>query len=314
MPRTAFTPQQHGFHFPNSFTNQIAILPGGQQIETRGRCGGMAYAALDFYFAGVPAPPDTAAPHDGHWLADYIYARLLDSFFNTSAIRYVAWTMQADHATWFYKGVTGWTKEDEIPRLRQFIDAGTPVVLGLIGARDIADVGSSNHQVVAYGYDADDAAQAIRIYVYDNNSPDQEIVLSTDANTPHVDASNQAEPWRGFFVHEYAFKSPPASGPAPWSAQAGGRLLTPDGDQIDYTIERGVVSQDVVEFVLRLGPGVTWKKAINLPDGEGSSWDIEAECASRRAVYARPGLVPLLHRCRAPPRPRLLPAPRRQTR
>src|SRR5262245_64248026 len=64
--------------------------------------------------SGLPIPPDTATPPDDHWLADYIFTRLFDSFFNTSAIRYVSWTMQADHSTWFYKGVTRWTKEDEI--------------------------------------------------------------------------------------------------------------------------------------------------------------------------------------------------------
>jgi hypothetical protein len=279
MPRTAFIPEQHGFQFPNSSTNQVATLPGGLQIETHGRCGGMAYAALDYYFAGLLVPSDTAVPAEDHWLADYIYARLLDSFFNTSAIHFVTWTMQADHATWFDKGLTAMTKQDEIPRLRQFIDAGRPVVLGLVGARDIANIGARNHQVVAYGYDADAAAQAIQIYVYDSSSPNQQIVLSTDANSPHVAASNHSEPWRGLFVHEYAFRSPPVPGTALWSAQASGQLLTPDGDQIDYAIERGVVSQDVVEFVLTLGPGVSPKKALNLPDGEGSSWDIAAEGA-----------------------------------
>jgi len=297
MPRTNFTPQQHGFHFPNSFVNQVATLPGGQQIETYGRCGGMAYAALDYYFAGLPIPADTATPPDGHWLADYIYTRLFDSFLNTSAIRYVSWTMQADHSTWFYKGVTRWTKEDEIPRLRQFIDAGTPVVLGLVGARDMADVGNKNHQVVAYGYDADDASQAINIYIYDNNSPDQEAVLSTDAGNPHINASNRIEPWRGFFVHEYAFRSPPGSqpsdshesSPATWSAQPSGQLYTPDGDRIDYAVEHGAVGQDVVEFVLTLGPGVSWKKILNMPDGEGSNWDIVAEgagAASSNGLWA----------------------------
>src|SRR5262249_20234627 len=116
MPRTSFTPQQHGFHFPNSFTNQIATLPGGQQIETHGRRRGLPFPQLDYSFVGPLSPPNAPTPPEGSWPAVYIYARLFDSFFNTSAIRYVSWTMQADHATWFYKGVTGWTKEDEIPR------------------------------------------------------------------------------------------------------------------------------------------------------------------------------------------------------
>ena len=49
MPRTSFTPRQHGFHFDNDFVNRTATLPGFGEIETRGRCGGMAYAALDFH-------------------------------------------------------------------------------------------------------------------------------------------------------------------------------------------------------------------------------------------------------------------------
>lgn len=84
---------------------------------------------------------------------------------------------------------------------------------------------------------------------------------------------------RGFFVHDYTFKSPPASTPAFWSAQAQGRFQTSDGDDIAFAIERNAVSQDIVEFVLALGPGVTWKKSLNMPDGEGASWDIEAEGA-----------------------------------
>jgi hypothetical protein len=210
MPRTGFTPQQHGFHFDNDFVNKVAELPEFGDIETRGRCGGMAWAALDCYLAGVPIPPDTTLPPDGSPLADYIYRRLLDSFLTPSALQFVAWTLHSDHATWFFKGVTRWTKEDQLPRLRESIDAGRPVALGLVGARDLHEVGSGNHQVVAYGYDLDEATQALRIYIYDNNNHDQEVVLSTDPANPHIDASNRDEPWRGLFVQRYSPVTPPA--------------------------------------------------------------------------------------------------------
>ncbi len=209
MPRTSFTPQQHGFHFDNDFVNKMATLPGFGGIETRGRCGGMAYAALDWFFAGVPIPPTTTLPPDGSPLADYIYRRLLDSFLTPSAIQFVSWTLHADQDTWFFKGVTRWTKEDQIPRLFGSIDAGQPVPLGLVGARDLADVGNRNHQVVAYGYDFDEPSQNIRIYIYDNNSHDQEVVLSTGPGNPGVDASNRDEPWRGLFLQSYGRRTPP---------------------------------------------------------------------------------------------------------
>jgi hypothetical protein len=210
MPRTGFTPQQHGFHFDNDFVNKVATLPGFGNIETSGRCGGMAYAALDFYFAGIPVPADTILPPDGNPLADYIYRRLMDSFLTPSAVQFVSWTLHADHATWFFKGVMRWTREDQLPRLRDAIDAGRPVALGLVGARDLAHVGSQNHQVVAYGYDVDELTQATRIYLHDNNSHDQEVVLTSDPGNPLVDASNRAEPWRGFFLQGYSPVAPPA--------------------------------------------------------------------------------------------------------
>jgi hypothetical protein len=219
MGRTGFTPQQHGFHFDNDFVNTLAGLPGFGDIQTRGRCGGMAYAALDFYFADIPVPADTTLPPDGNPLADYIYRRLLASFLTPSAVQFVTWTLHSDHGAWFFKGVTRWTKEEQIPRLRGFLDAGQPVPLGLVGATDLGDVGNKNHQVVAYGYEVDEPTQAIRIFIYDNNSHDQEVVLFTNPDNPHLDASNRAEPWRGLFVQSYDRVSPP---PALVPAPAGG--------------------------------------------------------------------------------------------
>jgi len=220
MPRTGFTPQQHGFHFDNDFVNKVATLPGFGQIETRGRCGGMAYAALDFYHAGVPVPADTTLPPDGSPLSDFISRRLLDSFLVPSAIQFVSWTLHSDHSTWFFKGVTRWTREDQLPRLRGFLDRGQPVPLGLVGARDLRDVGDGNHQVVAYGYDLDQGTRTTRVQIYDNNTHDQEVVLTADPSSPHIHASNRRTPWRGLFVQSYTRVAPP---PALLSAGAPAR-------------------------------------------------------------------------------------------
>jgi hypothetical protein len=212
--RAGFDPARHGFRFPNSFVNRVATIPGHGNVETRGRCGGMAYAALDYYFCRIPVPAYTAAnfapsrvPPDGHWLADYIYSRLMNSFFTGSATKFAEWTVHSDHETWFYKGVTRWTKEEEFPKLRARIDSGSPASLGLIQATNLTDIGK-NHQVVAYGYDYYPDRGFMTVYVYDNNHPGAEVRLTSGPGNPHFNAST-GEEWRGFFVHDYARVNPP---------------------------------------------------------------------------------------------------------
>jgi hypothetical protein len=68
-----------------------------------------------------------------------------------------------------------------------------------------------------------------------------------------------------------------------WSEKDFGTMATNDNDTINYRIEKNAVSQDVVEFVLELGNGITWWKAINMPDGEGNDWDIECQDNNRIA-------------------------------
>ncbi len=92
------------------------------------------------------------------------------------------------------------------PKLRKEIDAGRPVVLGLIKARSISEV-AQNHQVVAYGYDQDGNGTK-KVYIYDNNHRDVEVVLTSEQGQANFSAST-GEQWRGFFVHSYSRKSPP---------------------------------------------------------------------------------------------------------
>src|SRR5919198_909175 len=104
VPRTGFEPSVHGFHFANDFVDKIVTIPGFGEVATDGRSGGMAYAALDYWFAGLPVPthrpadfPDRAVPEDGSRLADYLYKRLFDSFATWSARQFVTWSLAADH-------------------------------------------------------------------------------------------------------------------------------------------------------------------------------------------------------------------------
>lgn len=218
MPRTNFDVRTHGFHFSNRFVNHVIRIPLiGVDLTTKGRCGGMAFASLDHYFARLPISPlssadfpHTGVPPDGDPVADYIYGRLLNSF-ALNAGTFISWTQASDHQTQLRgPGVVRLTKTTEILKLRSKIDTGEPVALGLVRAGPddtlLTKIGD-NHQVVAYGYEL--SGSVIRIYVYDNNYPDEEIELSTDiADMQSYVMSTKDDPWRGLFVESYKREYP----------------------------------------------------------------------------------------------------------
>ena len=215
MPATGFVPSKHGFHFANDFESKVVIVPGFGDVATRGRGGGMAFAALDYWYTGLPVPthrPEdfhgAGVPEDGTRLADYLYKRLFDSFATGSACQFVTLTLAADQPTWADPGVLARTRDEALPRLRRRLDAGRPVVLGLVAATTLEDL-ASNHQVVAYGYEVDDATGAMRITVYDPDRPDQEVLLSAEPSHPYLESSASDEPWRGCFVQDYLPERPP---------------------------------------------------------------------------------------------------------
>lgn len=214
---TRFDPKEHGFHFANRFVNTIVALPGGDKVTTYGRCGGMAYTVLDFFRADQPVPPFTetefagfgGVPPDGHPLASYIYKRQLESFATFSALKFFEWSLTPDGPTFFRRGVTRWTREDEFPKLRRSIDNGIPVPLGLIFADEVSEL-AHNHQVVAYGYEFDPATEKIEILIYDVNWPDLPVRLVSEKGDPHFhETSPGNELWRGWFVQDFAPRLPP---------------------------------------------------------------------------------------------------------
>jgi hypothetical protein len=207
MPKADFEPARDGFHYPNAFVNVIADLPGFGRIETGGRCGGMAYAALDYWYNGrLPIPAATALPADGTIMADYVYRRLFDTYLVPSAINFITWTLAGDGENFFHKGVTRWTKEGEFPKLRAMIDQGKPQVLGLVKVTDLRQIGE-DHQVVAYGYD-DDGKGNLCAYLWDNRYPDREVRLTTTAKSPHWKLSEGNEDWRGWFIQGFKPERP----------------------------------------------------------------------------------------------------------
>ena len=212
-----FSAVQHGFKFANTFVTTVD-LPFGQKRQFAGRCGGMCYSALDYYHAGIPVPrytpnlfPSPFVPPDGHWLGDQVDRRQRNSISTWSAHKYLTYTGTAD--------MTGWMRDAEIPELRRRLDRGELTVLGMIAPGD--EIGK-HHQNVAYGYEHHRTAHTIRIWVYDPNAPDEEVLLTSEPGNGGVDAhgpSYQAR-WKGFFVHDYKRAAPPwfTRNPAPPTA------------------------------------------------------------------------------------------------
>jgi hypothetical protein len=211
----------HGFKFPNTYTTTYNVIPdkyipdfiyeGDVKFSTQGRCGGMAYAALDYFYAHKLIPgyaSDSEAPPNDIPLSRYILDRLHDSLdisllgilkaLGSIAVsaspagsvssleevpRFVYLTMAPNENKFTILGKCGpgclpgvrSLTNSEIPKATRLIDQGKPAVLGLVAASSISDIGK-NHQVVAYGYTYDKQANnQYTFYIYDPNHPGKEV-------------------------------------------------------------------------------------------------------------------------------------------
>jgi hypothetical protein len=82
-----FLPSSSGFRFPNRFPHVpvrrigvpgVVSIPIGDASD--GLCGGMVFAARDYFEAGRPPPEDPSPPAEGTPLFRYVVDRLFDSF------------------------------------------------------------------------------------------------------------------------------------------------------------------------------------------------------------------------------------------
>jgi hypothetical protein len=247
---TGFLPSTSGFHFPNNFPKGVPLINIdvlGQQIPigdaSKGLCGGMAFAARDYFEAGISIPPDTTVPSSGP-LFDFLVRRLFDSFnlylpppplpippfkffaplppFGPGPATY-AWLMNPDlpdHETVASnvglspRGRAWIMINDEWPKIKADIDSGrlSPLGLNRIKSPDLLQMGDGNHQVLAYGYCLDDTDLAIRIYD-PNHENDDTITLSLSIADPQhttpVTYSADVDPVWCFFQPIYIFSFPP---------------------------------------------------------------------------------------------------------
>src|SRR5262249_12941569 len=154
-------------------------------IHTSGLCGGMSYAALDYFFAHRAISQQPFRPANGTTLYNYLYSRQVTSI--TSNLD--KWTEigfnpgGARNSEFFHWGVSAKPGE-RIDELKSFIDRGSPCVLGMQG-----DGSTGNHQVIAIGYSMGryqgllgDHIQDFKLYVCDPNYPGQIRTLIPDTN------------------------------------------------------------------------------------------------------------------------------------
>jgi len=168
-----------------------------------GRCGGMAFAGLDFYFAGWPVDERFGtSPPDGGPLRDYIWNRLLDSL-DQNGGRFLSWTAELIYlpalsrlATAALGSAAGaaagpigiavgaliggnadifnlggatpvlHNTQDEWPKLKADLDMEAARPIGLIYGNSRAPW--DQHQVLAIGY-SDPGGVLPMLIVWDNN-------------------------------------------------------------------------------------------------------------------------------------------------
>jgi hypothetical protein len=223
-----FLPSTSGFRFANSFPHvpvrRIGI-PGvvslGIGDASNGLCGGMAFAARDYFEVGRLPPPESTPPSEGP-LFEYLAERLFDSFeLPRGPLRYLGLMdpLLPDGETfWSRLGLAphgrAWRMaKREWPTVRADIDAGRPSPLGLVRVRSVDPFDlKENHQVLAYGYDLDGTSLSLRLY--DPNRPgDDDVRLSVDLASSTLPMTPRISPASrevlAFFRVGYRPSSPP---------------------------------------------------------------------------------------------------------
>lgn len=232
-----YEPEKYAFRFSNNFIN-VYNRWWHPKIKTKGRCGGMCYASLDYYYSGHTVPVHTSPDQTesanlscNHSLADYINERQWDSVLKgrglLDGLKFILWSGINTEA------LVRKTEFEEIPKLRKSVASGNPVVLGLIRSTKLYSP-QKNHQVVCYGYRSRSYGQT-ELLIYDPNEPfrtsaenyhfnkDDTLLnpykryclmlsmRSSDSDFPyHSDrpssTDRNVDRWRGFFVKRYSPK------------------------------------------------------------------------------------------------------------
>ncbi|MGE0758160.1 MAG: hypothetical protein AB7F89_18360 [Pirellulaceae bacterium] len=201
MIRTGFDGKRHGFRFANG-TFDFTVAGFSCSVL----CGGMSYAALDYYYNQLDIPDASVAPASGTPLFNYLYDRQKEAHISTLPGPWVSnlFNRPSGGAA---DPCTQHTLDVMIPELARRLRHG-PVVLFLIRE----DFGKAHH-VVASGMDLEPLQ---RVYLYDPNypynpsSPDNDVSIWYSPSLKTFYPSKGSARWRGFYIDDgYRLKTPP---------------------------------------------------------------------------------------------------------
>jgi len=165
---TGFNRATHAWRFKNP--KHVVCWPVKQLCKEWTFCGGMSLSALSRFRNHTPIPTETSPSESTlkelqnaqlATLPDDVWSKFMDFVMSPTLPHTVA------------LHTIGFKTEQEIPALRRSIDAGIPIILGLIrvGQSNIPDEVFKNHQVLATGYRFNEGTGQMLIDVYDSNYP-----------------------------------------------------------------------------------------------------------------------------------------------
>jgi murein DD-endopeptidase MepM/ murein hydrolase activator NlpD len=202
--QTHFSAQVDGFHFPNYFEIKLPAkfqLPLVGAVDLNdvvfGLCGGMCFAALDYFHTHHLLPKYKSPKEIDNWLFTYLCERQIDSLQISVLIKLIDWMTSGDDA------LAARMLKNEIPKLRRSLDKDEPCVLCLVRTQGLNNP-THNHQVVATGYEIDDSGEWITFNLYDPNHPDDAPTLTAGLNREGFSIrQSTGEALRGFFLVPY---------------------------------------------------------------------------------------------------------------
>ena len=190
MPKTTFDPKLHGFHFSNNDIKWTIGLTEGKAL-----CGGMAYAALDYFILRSTIPPVANAPVEGTALHKYIYDRQVAAHLNTIP-KFVGSFMPFIGPLVSHGALN---PENEYDRLVPILARGTPVPLCTVAS-------GKGHHVLAI---ACSPTRPMNISIYDPNVPHRTGTITQIASNSYRSTLSSTTAWHGFFVDDaYTFNRP----------------------------------------------------------------------------------------------------------
>lgn len=152
----------HGWPFPNNLAvHPSALALAAPPVPRMGLGAGMCWSALDRYFAGVTIPRELTAPRDG----DPLHAELVR---RQAAAVAGLWPQVREWQALSERAVTARTRTAWLA-IRSSLDAGEPVLLGILPSSDGYTRGHSAWHVLATGWSAQE--RRITLSIYDPGRP-----------------------------------------------------------------------------------------------------------------------------------------------